>query len=57
MTHPQLPKDSIRFLSKELFRTFLWMKKKRFLRLGMLGLRNNVSICSLEYFFLVGLKE
>ena len=48
-----IAKDSIRFLSKELFRTFLWMKKKRLLRLGVFGSRNNVSICSLESLFLL----
>ena len=48
-----IAKDSIRFLSKELFRTFLWMKKKRLLRLGVFGLRNDVSICSLESLFLL----
>ena len=48
-----IAKDSIRFLSKELFRTFLWMKKKRLLRMGVLILRNNVSICSLESLFLL----
>ena len=48
-----IAKDSIRFLSKDVFCIILWMKKKRLLRMGVLILRNNVSICSLESLFLL----
>ena len=49
-----IAKDSIRFLSYQMFHIILLMKKKKLLQLDVfLSLRNNVSICSLESLFLL----